>query len=94
MPDEAEIVSRRFRIERGAEGEVERVYVEGLNAKGRRHWFLVWAGDQPGRPQDLSWLDVSRLLWIDLEKRPSSTRSITSAGVFGDASKQQGWRRP
>jgi hypothetical protein len=40
MPDEAEIVTRRFRIERGPEGEVERVYVEGLveavNAKGRR----------------------------------------------------------
>jgi hypothetical protein len=66
----AEIVTRRFRTERGPEGEVERVYVEGLNAKGRRHWFLVWDGEQPDRQRGLSWLDVSRLLWIDLVVPP------------------------
>jgi hypothetical protein len=53
--ESAEIVSRRFRIERGPEGEVERVYVLGDNAIGRHHWFLVWAGEQPGRQQGLSW---------------------------------------
>jgi hypothetical protein len=62
----AEVVTRRFRIERGPEGEVERVYVEALNAKGRPHWFLVWASEQAS----LSWLDVSRLLWIDLVVPP------------------------
>ena len=68
MPDRAEIVTRRFRIERGAEGEVERVYVEGLNAKGRRHWFLVCTGKQAG----FSWLDVSWLLSIDLVVPPQA----------------------
>jgi hypothetical protein len=69
----AEIVTRRFRVERGAEGEVVRCYVEGDNAKGRRHWFLVWAGEQAARQPDLSWLDVSRLLWIDFG-RPAARR--------------------
>lgn len=62
----AEIVTRRFRIERGSEGEVERVYVESLNAKGRRYWSLVWTGKQAG----LAWLDVSWLLSIDLVVPP------------------------
>jgi hypothetical protein len=66
----AEIVTRRFRIERGPEGEVERIYVEGDNAKGRPHWFLVWAGEQAGGQRGLSWLDVNRLLWIDLVVPP------------------------
>jgi hypothetical protein len=67
----AEIVTRRFRIERGPEGEVERVHVEGRNAKGRRHWFLVWTGKQTS----LSWLDVSWLLSIDLVVPPLALRS-------------------
>jgi hypothetical protein len=66
----AEIVTRRFRLERTPEGEVDRVYVEGDNAKGHPHWFLVWAGEQAGKQQGLSWLDVSRLLWIDLVVPP------------------------
>jgi hypothetical protein len=82
MPAQAEIVTRRFRLERTPEGSISRVYVEGLveavNSKGRRrHWYPVWAS--AGRRQDLSWLDVSRLLWIDLVVRsPASARSITS----------------
>ena len=90
---EAEIVTRQFRIERGSEGEISRISVEGLieavNSKGRRrHWYPVWAS--AGRRQDLSWLDVSRLLWIDLVVcSPASTRSIassrTSSGVDGAA---------
>jgi hypothetical protein len=66
--DFAEMVTRRFRIERGSEGEVERVYVEGVNAKGRRHWSLAWTGKQAG----LSWLDVSWLLSIDLVVPPQA----------------------
>ena len=72
----AEIVTRRFRIERGSEGEVERISVEGVvergNAKGRRHWYLVWASEQAGGRRSPSWLDVSRLLWIDLVVPPQA----------------------
>jgi hypothetical protein len=70
--ESAEIVTRRFRIERGSEGEVERIYVEGADGKGRRHWFPVWTGKQAGRPQDLRWLDVSQLLSIDLVVPPQA----------------------
>jgi hypothetical protein len=66
----AEVVTRRFRLERTPEGSISRVYVEGPNAAGRPRWFLVWADEQAGRPRDLSWLDVSRLLWIDLVAPP------------------------
>jgi hypothetical protein len=53
-PEFAEIVARRFRIERTLEGGVDRIYVEGVNAKGRLHWFLAWTTNR-------AWATISRL---------------------------------
>jgi hypothetical protein len=74
MPKEepAEIVTRRFRIERGPEGEVERVFVEGVNAKGARHWHVAWTGKRGSRQPDLAWLDIASLLAIDLVVPPQA----------------------
>jgi hypothetical protein len=82
--DEAEIVARRFKLERGSDGVVERVFVESDNG---RHWSLVWAGGQPGRRRDLPLIDVARLLWIDIEKRPPSR---TIAGVIDQRQEDRG----
>ena len=71
----AEIVTRRFRIERGPEGEVERVFVEDRDTWRRRHWFVVWTSKQAS----LSWLDVGWLLSIHLVVPP---RALGSSKVF------------
>jgi hypothetical protein len=63
----AEIVTRRFRIERGPEGEVVKCFVD---SRGHHHWYLAWTGNQAGRWQDLRWIDISQLLAIDLVVPP------------------------